>query len=63
MPKDQNSSNIEYDQVDVTVSITDQIKEENTVVECLEDLSADIPNIKVVTDKELTDFLEDDGGY
>jgi len=63
MPKDQNSSNIEYDQVDVTVSITDQIKEENTVVECLENLSAIIPNIKVVTDKELTDFLEDDGGY
>ena len=63
MPKDQNSSNIEYDQVDVTVSITDQIKEENTVVECLEDLAAIIPNIKVITDKELTDFLEDDGGY
>lgn len=64
MQKDQNSSNIVFEKVYLTISaITQTQKEKNTHVECLEDLTATIPMVRVITDVDRTAFLEDDDGY
>lgn len=64
MQKDQNSSNIVFEKVYLTISAQTQTqKEKNTHVECLEDLTATIPMVRVITDVDRTAFLEDDDGY
>lgn len=62
MQKDQNSSNVVFEKVYLTISAITQ-KEKNTHVECLEDLTATIPMVRVITDVDRTAFLEDDDGY
>lgn len=64
MKKDRNSSNIVFEKVYLTISAQTQTqKEKNTHVECLEDLTATIPMVRVITDVDRTAFLEDDDGY
>ena len=62
MQKDQNSSNIVFEKVYLTISAQTQ-KEKNTHVECLKDLTATIPMVRVITDVDRTAFLEDDDRY